>query len=110
MFLFRSGIGRLCFKPGYGFFPRANTKGDTSTVYFFLTQSRFDVASPRAGFSPTRHRSGSMTVCLKYSSLKVLGSKVDASKGVDSGVAADLEHNFGIDIFTHQNVVVALNG
>lgn len=39
---------------------------------------------------------------LKSSSFKVLGLKVDASKGGDGGVSPDPEHNFRIDIFMHQ--------
>lgn len=99
MCLFSSGIGRLCLSPGKGFLPRASTEGDTSTVYFLLTQPCFDAASSRAGFVPIKHRSGSRTISFSSSLLKVLGSKVEASKGGDGALGVSPENNFGIGIF-----------
>ena len=94
--------------PGYGFLPRASTDGDTSTVYLLLTQSRFDVACASAGFVPIKHRSGSTTICCKSSSLKVLGSEVDALKGGDGGAGGGPEHKFGIDIFMQSKMLLWL--
>lgn len=106
MSLFRSGIERICFSPGYGFLPRASTEGDTSTVYFLLAQSRFDVASFSAGFVPIEHRSGSIIICLNSPSFKVLGSKVDTSKGGKGGAGAGPEHDFGVDILMQSKILL----
>lgn len=68
-------------------------------MYFLLTHSRFDVALLREGLVSIRHRSGSRTICFSSSLLKVLRSKVEASKGGDGGLGVSPENNFGIGIF-----------